>query len=167
MPRKPNYDRAELIVRARDLFWRCGWAGTSLKDLEAELQMKPGSFYAAFGSKEALFELAMEKYASDGIARLAALTHEHSPIEALQRFPVMVIESEQNPAQACMLSKTFLELHPHSHPLAKKADQHLFEMEKQFADLFEQAQAAGQIDNKRDPKTLARRYQFAELADRT
>ena len=63
MPRKPNYDRNKLIERARDLFWKRGWAGTSLKDLEAVLQMKPGSFYAAFGSKEALFALAMEKYA--------------------------------------------------------------------------------------------------------
>ena len=67
MPHKPNYDRDELIVRARDLFWKRGWAGTSLKDLEAVLQMKPGSFYAAFGSKEALFALAMEKYATDGL----------------------------------------------------------------------------------------------------
>ena len=72
MPRKPNFDRDELIERARDLFWERGWAGTSLKDLEAALQMKPGSFYAAFGSKERLYSLALEKYAADGQARLKA-----------------------------------------------------------------------------------------------
>ncbi|MEL7079866.1 MAG: TetR/AcrR family transcriptional regulator, partial [Pseudomonadota bacterium] len=34
MPRKPAYDKNALIDRARDLFWKQGWAGTSLKDLE-------------------------------------------------------------------------------------------------------------------------------------
>ncbi|MEO1734071.1 MAG: helix-turn-helix domain-containing protein, partial [Pseudomonadota bacterium] len=61
MPRKPEYDRDDLIDRARNLFWKRGWAGTSLKDLEAELKLKPGSFYAAFGSKDALFELSLDR----------------------------------------------------------------------------------------------------------
>ena len=98
MPRKANYDRDALIERARDLFWKRGWAGTSLKDLEAELQMKPGSFYAAFGSKEALFSLALEKYATDGRERLKTLAQENGPIKALQRFPEMVVNNDAAPA---------------------------------------------------------------------
>lgn len=159
MPRKPNYDRDKLIERARDLFWKRGWAGTSLKDLEAELQMKPGSFYAAFGSKEALFTLAMEKYATDGRERLKALEREYGPIKALQQFPAMVVQNEAAPAKACMLSKTLLELHAHSHPLAHEANLHLLKMEAQFEKLFRQAQSAGDIDAALDPKVLARRYQ--------
>lgn len=159
MPRKPNYDRDELIERARDLFWERGWAGTSLKDLEAVLQMKPGSFYAAFGSKEALFALAMEKYATDGRERLKALAQAHGPIKALQRFPKMVVENDAAPAKACMLSKTLLELHAHGHPLAQVANQHLLKMEAQFAELFQQAQSSGGISGTHDPQALARRYQ--------
>lgn len=159
MPRKPNYDRDELIERARDLFWQRGWAGTSLKDLEAALQMKPGSFYAAFGSKDALFALAMEKYAADGLERLKALAGEHGPLKALQHFPEMVVENAAAPAKACMLSKTLLELHAHGHPLAENANLHLLRMEAQFAELFLQAQSAGDIDGAHDPEMLARRYQ--------
>ncbi|RPE72103.1 TetR family transcriptional regulator [Pacificibacter maritimus] len=159
MPRKPNYDKDDLINRARNLFWKRGWAGTSLKDLEAALQMKPGSFYAAFGSKDALFALAMEKYATDGRARLKALAQDHGPIKALQRFPKMVIESDDAPAKACMLSKTLLELQAHNHPLAEEANQHLLKMEAQFAELFQQAQSEGSIHPAHDPKVLARRYQ--------
>ena len=159
MPRKPNYDRNELIDRARDLFWKQGWAGTSLKDLEVSLQIKPGSFYAAFGSKDALFELALEKYVTDGLVRLNALAEQLGPLRALQWFPAIVTENDAAPAKACMLSKTFLELHARNHPLADKAHQHLLTMEKQFAALFAQAQAAGEIDKARDPAQFARRYQ--------
>ncbi|QCO54758.1 TetR/AcrR family transcriptional regulator [Pseudorhodobacter turbinis] len=159
MARKPNYDRNELIDRARDLFWRRGWAGTSLKDLEATLQLNPGSFYAAFGSKEALFELAMNKYAADGAERLKNLVQKYGPIQALQRFPEMAIANVGAPAKACMLSKTLLELHAHNHPLARKANEHLLRMEVQFAELFRQAQSAGEIGSAYDPKALARRYQ--------
>lgn len=159
MPRKPNFDRDELIERARDLFWKRGWAGTSLKDLEAELQMKPGSFYAAFGSKEALFTLALEKYAADGQERLKALAQKNGPIKALQRFPEMVVANDVAPAKACMLSKTLLELHAHNHPLAQEANRHLLKMETQFMELFQRAQSAGDIDSSHDPVVLARRYQ--------
>ena len=159
MPRRPSYDRDELIGRARDLFWRRGWAGTSLKDLERELQMKPGSFYAAFGSKEALFRLALATYARDGAGRLAALVDRHGPLGALQTFPKRVIDGAASPARACMLSKTVLELRAQDHSLAKDAERHLSAMEVQFEALFRQAQAAGQISAARDPAALARRYQ--------
>lgn len=159
MPRKPKYDRNELIERARDLFWKHGWAGTSMKNLEVALQIKPGSFYAAFGSKDALFGLALDKYAKDGLLRLEALAAELGPIKALQRFPKMAIENESAPAKACMLAKTVLELHARNHPLTDRANQHLLKMEKQFAILFNKAQASGSINGIHDVKVLARRYQ--------
>jgi len=159
MPRRPNYDREDLIERARDLFWKRGWAGTSLKDLEAELQMKPGSFYAAFGSKDALFELALQRYSTDGIQRLRRLAEERGPLKALQHFPTGVIESDEAPAKACMLSKTLLELHAHEHPLAQKADEKLQNMENEFHQLFKQAQALGEIGKAHEPELLASKYQ--------
>lgn len=159
MPRKPEYDRNELIERARDLFWQRGWAGTSLKNLETVLQMKPGSFYAAFGSKDGLFELALEKYAKDGLLRLKSLAENLGPIGALQRFPMMAIDNDAAPAKACMLAKTVLELQAHDHPLTKRANEHLLRMEEQFAQLFEQAKAAGDVNQSLDARVLARRYQ--------
>jgi len=159
MPRKPNYDRDDLINRAKDLFWQRGWAGTSMKDLEKELGMKPGSFYAAFGSKDGLFELALDQYAADGADRLNALAREHGPLKALQRFPAIVVANNAAPAKACMLSKTLLELQVHGHALADKANDYLLMMEARFSDLFQQAQSLGEISTKTSPQVMARRYQ--------
>ena len=121
--------------------------------------MKPGSFYAAFGSKDALFELALDRYAADGTERMKTLARTEGPLPALQKFPCMVISNDTAPAKACMLSKTLLELQAHRHPLAKKANTHLLKMEQMFAELFAQAQAAGDISAGLNPRSLARRYQ--------
>lgn len=159
MPRKPSYDRDDLIERARDIFWRRGWAGTSLKDLEKTLDLRPGSFYAAFGSKDALYELAMDKYANDGVIRLKELADTLGPLEALKSHPKLVIQNTENAAKACMLAKTFVELHIHRHPLAARANEHLAKMQSLISDLFTQAQAAGEIGSQHDPAQLGRRYQ--------
>ncbi len=158
MPRKPQYDKNELIDRARDLFWKQGWAGTSLKDLEKTLQMKPGSFYAAFGSKDALFQLALDKYALDGRLRLQKLAHQVGAMQALQRYPVMIVERSTAPAKACMLSKTMIELQSRNHPMATRAKDHLQDMEDFFSKLFSDAQANGDLLPEVDPKALSRRY---------
>lgn len=159
MPRKPEYDREVLIDKARDLFWRQGWAGTSLKDLERVLRLKPGSFYAAFGSKDALFELAMERYAETGQARFASLVAERGPLEALCAFPALVVSTPEAPAKACMLAKSVLELSGRDHALTRVANQLLEEMEVAFLRAFIAAQKTGEIGATHDPKALARRYQ--------
>lgn len=159
MPRKPSYDREDLIRRARDVFWKRGWAGTSLKDLEDVLKLKPGSFYAAFGSKDALYQLALDQYASDGASALSELEHSRGALAALQAYPRHIIENRNATARACMLAKTLLELSPHGHPLAEHANAHLDGMEERFTALFAKAQANNDIGQSHDPKSLARRYQ--------
>ena len=63
MARKASYDLPEVRQKALDLFWAKGFRGTSLKDLENALDMRPGSIYAAFGSKENLYQDTLALYA--------------------------------------------------------------------------------------------------------
>jgi AcrR family transcriptional regulator len=64
MARPRSFDRDDALDRAMRLFWRYGYAGTSLEDLTAELGIAKPSLYAAFGNKRALFELALDRYAA-------------------------------------------------------------------------------------------------------
>ena len=158
MARKPDYDREALIDAAKDLFWQQGWAGTSMKDLEQVLKIKPGSFYAAFGSKDALYGLAMDRYARDGAARLDALTAEFGALGALKRQPMAVV-SGAGKTRACMLAKTYVEFLGKENELGAQAAERLSQMEARFTALFAAAQKAGDIAADLDPKLLAQRYQ--------
>ncbi|WAT02075.1 TetR/AcrR family transcriptional regulator [Rouxiella chamberiensis] len=66
MGRPRSFDRDEGIRQAMYLFWQYGYESTSLALLKANLGngITAPSFYAAFGSKEALFEEVVECYMS-------------------------------------------------------------------------------------------------------
>ena len=159
MPRRPSFDRDDLIDRARDVFWERGWAGTSMKDLETTLGLKPGSFYAAFGSKAKLYALALERYAQNGQDSLARAVKELGALEALKQYPIRIVQSDGGGAKACMLAKTVLELGPQDGELAQLASAALSKVEGLFARVFAQAQADGDVAACHDPARLARRYQ--------
>lgn len=56
------FDRNEALSTALNLFWRHGFEGASTAQLTAAMGIAPPSFYAAFGSKEALFREALALY---------------------------------------------------------------------------------------------------------
>ncbi|MBX8568149.1 TetR/AcrR family transcriptional regulator [Pseudomonas cichorii] len=64
MGRPRTFDRDVAITQALHLFWEHGYDATSLSQLKANIGggITAPSFYAAFGSKQALFNEVMERY---------------------------------------------------------------------------------------------------------
>jgi len=60
--RPRTFDTEDALEVAMQLFWRKGYEGTSLAELTAAMGINAPSLYAAFGSKEALFRKAMDRY---------------------------------------------------------------------------------------------------------
>ncbi|KGD99011.1 TetR family transcriptional regulator [Achromobacter sp. RTa] len=60
--RPRNFDRAQALRRAMDVFWSKGYEGASLTDLTEAMGINSPSLYGAFGSKESLFREAVELY---------------------------------------------------------------------------------------------------------
>src|SRR5213592_3854099 len=59
-PRAFDVDQA--LDQALKVFWRKGYEGASLPDLERAMGINRPSLYAAFGNKAALFRKAMDRY---------------------------------------------------------------------------------------------------------
>ncbi len=167
MKRARPYDRETALAAAETLFWTKGYHATSLKDLEAALQMKPGSIYAAFSSKEALFCLALDRY----FARMSEefrneIDQAESPLTALSEY---LRKLGRYPAsdprhRACMLVKTVLDATPEETAIAAHAGRYLDQIREEFTRMFERAKAMGELPADADCARLARRYQTSITA---
>jgi AcrR family transcriptional regulator len=60
--RPREFDRSAALEAAMVLFWRKGFAATSMNDLCDAMDVRSPSLYAAFGSKEALYLEAIQRY---------------------------------------------------------------------------------------------------------
>ena len=67
-----QYDRTELLDRAIELFRLKGYSATSTAELVEELGVNRKSMYAEFGSKQGLFEAALERYARHHLSAVLA-----------------------------------------------------------------------------------------------
>ncbi|MGL6313265.1 TetR/AcrR family transcriptional regulator [Vibrio sp. WXL103] len=158
MAKSAKFDRFEVIDKATQLYWQKGFHATSMRNLQDVIDLRPGSIYAAFGSKEALFKETLQYYSDSGVAKLARFRNQHgSPLQALKQFiRAQVIGSlTQAPSGMCMLAKTVAELTDEHAELLDFARKALQRMEGEFAKVLSDAQKAGELDASKDPKKMA------------
>ena len=175
MPRTARHDHAITLQRAAHLFWEKGYHACSLKDLEATLDMRPGSIYAAFGSKEQLFEAALMTYyqqlaqgmtevleAHDGVLDGLAAYLRHLAAEATG-----TAAARSAPVSACMMVKTLLEVTADTPALNDTVNQLFDRIESDLTAMLEQARDLGELPPKSDCARLARLWQAQIMALRT
>ena len=162
MARATIHNRQDSLERALQLFWQKGFHATSLKDLEKALDMRPGSIYATFGSKDGLFQESLERYARLGLAEFERTLNAYpSPLAGLAAYlrGLGGLRDRELPSRACMLVKSLLELGEREQAAWRKAEDLLAGMEERFIDRFDAAQKIGELDSRLDPVRLGRRLQ--------
>jgi AcrR family transcriptional regulator len=170
MAKAAKFDRQEVINKATNLYWKKGFYATSMRNLQDEIDMRPGSIYAAFGSKDGLFKEALRNYTNMAIAQLKQLKTDHnSPIEALKAFvKIQVLNSQQDsPNGMCMLAKTIGELTEDNQELIDATKEHMGEITREFITLIKESQALGEIDNQKSAEDLAIHIQIQIAGLRT
>lgn len=164
MARAPAYDRDKTLAAAKDLFWRKGYHATSLKDLEAALQMRPGSIYAAFTSKEALFRETLRLYYESECAVLRdRIALADDPLAEMTGY-LRGMAGQPRHGRACMLVKTVLECATAATELGATAREYLDGIQEEYRAIFAAAQGRGEIAAREDPARLARAFQSKMIA---
>jgi AcrR family transcriptional regulator len=81
------FDRDAALRSAMEVFWDKGYEGTSLTDLTRAMSINSPSLYAAFGSKESLFQEAVELYlSSEGNEIWSGIPEAPTARDAMKRF---------------------------------------------------------------------------------
>lgn len=170
MARRAKHDDKQTMERAMALFWRQGYAATSLKDIETALDLGPGSIYARFGSKAGAYEAALAHYAqarrTDFEAHLAAAPHVIEGLAAYVRSLSNICAPNQ-PSPACMVMKSMTEFVGVEPALYARAAALLADTEAMFVDAFTRAQAAGEIAPDIDTAFMAASIQAEIMGIRT
>lgn len=164
MPKIRQRDRQESLNRAMQLFWQQGYHATSLKHIEQALELHPGSIYAAFGSKAALFREALDYYGCALSEEMQqCIARATSPLEGIRAYLREVGKACTAPARegvrpvrACMVVKTILETSELDRDIAQHANRLLTRVEEYFEEVLRQAQKSGEIRDDVDPRRLAR-----------
>lgn len=141
------------------VFWKQGYAGTALADLEAATQLGRQSLYATFGDKRALFERVVERY-FDVVFRRAFIDEleREGPARAnLERvFATWQAAAETPGFNGCLLGNSASELALHDQELATLVARKLRLTEDAFTRAITRGQREGSINATRDPRTVAR-----------
>ncbi|XQW83565.1 TetR/AcrR family transcriptional regulator [Thalassotalea piscium] len=170
MAKATKYDRNEVVDKATKLYWKNGFHATSMRNLQDEIDMRPGSIYAAFGSKEGLFKETLKNYTELAITELEQCRQAHdSVIDALKVFiKAQVIDTQDDaPNGMCMLAKTVAELTEDNQELLDIAKACLGEIANKFVSLLKEAQTLGEIDKDKNAEELAIHIQIQIAGLRT
>ena len=109
MPRPKSFDVDDVLDRAVDLFWVNGYAATSMADLVNHLGINRGSLYSTFGSKQELYERALERYASVGRDWMAAMVSDPAIPLRDTINTILTSSAETTDHRGCLLVNTAME----------------------------------------------------------
>ena len=113
MARPRSKDDATLLDQAMRLFWRNGYASTGIRELEHALGLKAPALYNRFGSKDGLFQAALDHYLDAVIGwRISRYLEAPEPLAGLRKFfdTTYNYVGPQRPALSCLLVNTSLEI---------------------------------------------------------
>ncbi|MEM1356653.1 MAG: TetR/AcrR family transcriptional regulator [Bacteroidota bacterium] len=160
MARTKEFDEAEVLARARDLFWEKGYTATSIGDLEEYLGISRSSIYRFFGGKRELYDKTLTSYRDEnhrllkqylaGSKDLRATLHELFANAAKQSHPACV-----SSARGCYVVNATTEMAN----TCAEALNFVADNRRKFIAIMEdalaRAQVQGQLDAQADTEELA------------
>jgi len=107
--RPRQFDVDEVLDRAQRLFWVRGLSGTSLDNLAAAMDMNRPSLQNAFGNKEAIYRLVLERFVGRMRAEVGTLLFDEPDLRtALRNFydSAIKVYLASEPALGCLVMCT-------------------------------------------------------------
>jgi TetR/AcrR family transcriptional regulator, copper-responsive repressor len=159
--RPRSFDTAEVLSAAMAVFWRHGYEGASLTQLQAATGLTPPSIYNAFGSKEGLYLACLEHYATGPGALPVAPLREDPPSRAGAREFLLTAAREftqPDRPKGCMISTAALNLGRDLTSVGAAPARYRAATMAMVTDYLRRAQEAGTLAASVDPAALARHF---------
>ncbi len=159
-----QYERTALLDLAMDLFHRQGFHGTSTAELVAELGVNRKSMYAEFGSKQGLFDAALDHYNATSLsAVLAATEAAEAGTDAIRSTFAGFASASEDWAQGrgCLLCNTAIERTVLDQASGDRVDAYFDRLTTAFRSALKAGQRTGDISDSADIDDLAAFFTMA------
>ncbi|WP_172378407.1 TetR/AcrR family transcriptional regulator [Vibrio sp. Vb339] len=147
MPWEKSFNMDLAIENAMLLFWEKGYTDASMSEILKVTGLTKGSFYNAFGSKQALFINALQMYGLGRRDIVIKLIELDSPKEALETFFSQLIDEtidDQN-KKGCFIINTLLRIDSFDVEIQKITKKGMKNAETFFKQMIELGQSRGEI----------------------
>ncbi|MEM6569606.1 MAG: TetR/AcrR family transcriptional regulator [Planctomycetota bacterium] len=154
-----SFDPEEALQSARDLFWRHGYDGTGIRDLEEALGIGRKSLYDTFGSKRELYLRAIGQYAETVIGRICSRLEstDGTPLQNLERvLDRLSSHHGSDESLGCLLGVAMGQVDAADDELADAVRVPLRRLEGAFERVLRRAQDAGEVRTDARPRDVAR-----------
>ncbi len=152
------FNQEKALDAALKVFWSCGYEGTSMAELTEALGINKPSIYAAFGNKEELFRLALQRYVSGPAAFVSEVKKLATARQVVESFLQQVATSftnKDNP-NGCLIVQAALTCGQSSSVIQQELITYRKHFEAGFAERFELAKVQGDLPPQIDSKQLAK-----------
>jgi len=156
--RPKEFDPERAVEQAMHVFWRQGYEATSVSDLTDALGIGRASLYATFGSKDAVYAAALERYRLlEGARALSCLSTDGTAREKVralfERLASGGLADPEN--RGCLILNAAME-RPHDASTSAQVRSALRAIELALAGVLAEGQERGELGADRDPRELAR-----------
>ncbi len=162
MANKVKFERDNVVRVASQLFWQKGFHATSTRDLQEAVNMRPGSIYSAFGSKEGLYCESLKDYTVQMKTQIEGfLSSADTVLGGLRAFVenVVIKTKDCSPSAICMLVKANSEFAEKDSNLYELSLDLTAQFEAYLTQLFTQAINKDELSNTLTAVEYARFFQ--------
>ncbi len=152
------FDYETALQNAMHAFWQHGYEGTSMSTLMAVMGMNKASIYAAYGSKEALFKKALERYVQGPASFLAASLAQPTALAVVQLMLSQAAQmlADQSHPVGCLVTQGALACSAESAEIKALLGGYRQTLEQQLAQRFTRAVSEQDLLATTDPVILAK-----------
>lgn len=156
--RTKEFETDEIAEAAMQVFWRRGYAATSVQDLVDGTGLSRSSLYSTFQNKQGLYQKALQRYELLTTLNNVKLLSGSGSAKALIRQLLMrVVEDELNDSEhkGCLVANACLELAGHDKEVSQFVVSNLQKLQHALESLLIKAQQSGEIGSTQNPRALA------------
>lgn len=138
-------------------FWEKGYDATSIPDLLQAMGLSRSSLYETFTDKETLYLEAIQHYKQTRLSKRNLLLQATSAKAGIQQYFERHIASaySEDLPKGCLVTNATLNMDSPDEQLRKLIRDSFEELEQAFYELLRKGQQSGEIDAKKDIKTLS------------